>query len=361
MTIYVTANNVSTTLAAASSSSSTTFTLASNANLPTLSAGQVMPLTLNDAATGQTYEIAYVTAISGVTLTVLRAQEGTGAQNWNVGDFAFCAPTAGTIATGFGNPNNVFQVAPATLPTQAAQAVRMGTAGGLTLRNKLLNALGNINLRGYSSGTATTTANQYTIDQWKVITSGQNLSWTQSGNIKTFNAPAGGVSQIVSKNDIIGGVYTLSWTGTATATVNGTPVTSGGQVTIAGATQTTVTFTAGTFSFPQLELGTIATTFDDRNYGIELAQCMRFYQAPVVSSSITGYADVASRGLSTLTYVYPIPMEKAPAVGISNGSGINASIGSLNVLTTAFTQVASSVNAGYSAYTYNLAYLDGGL
>jgi hypothetical protein len=164
MTIYVTANNVSTTLAAASSSSSTTFTLASNAGLPTLSAGQVMPLTLNDAATGQTYEIVYVTAISGVTLTVVRAQEGTGAQNWNVGDFAFCAPTAGTVADVNGNPNNVFQVAPATLPTQASQFSQVvGIAGSA------------VNLKCVT--TATGTALPYSADQILVASALNGLTY----------------------------------------------------------------------------------------------------------------------------------------------------------------------------------------
>jgi hypothetical protein len=123
MTQYVIANNVNTQLASAATPSATTLTLASSTNLPTLSAGQIMPLSLNDAATGQSYEIVYVTAITGVTLTVTRAQEGTGALTWNVGDFAFCGPTAGTVATALGNPNNLFAVAPAT---QSNQAVNLG-------------------------------------------------------------------------------------------------------------------------------------------------------------------------------------------------------------------------------------------
>jgi hypothetical protein len=99
MTQFVIANNVNTQLAAAVASTATTLTLASATNLPALNTviGQMMPLTLNDAATGAFYEIVYVTAISGVTLTVLRAQEGTGALNWSLGDYAYCAPTAGTV------------------------------------------------------------------------------------------------------------------------------------------------------------------------------------------------------------------------------------------------------------------------
>jgi hypothetical protein len=107
---FIFANNVNTTLGASAASTATTLTLASSANLPTLASGQVMPLTLNDAATGLVYEIVYVTAISGATLTVIRAQEGTGAQNWNVGDYAACMHTAQSTASMNGSENQPFTV-----------------------------------------------------------------------------------------------------------------------------------------------------------------------------------------------------------------------------------------------------------
>ena len=91
-------NNYKTTVASAFSNVATSLTLASSVGLPTLSAGQVLPITLNDAATGLVYEICYATAITGATLTVTRAQEGTAAQNWSVGDRAYCAPTALSVA-----------------------------------------------------------------------------------------------------------------------------------------------------------------------------------------------------------------------------------------------------------------------
>ena len=130
MTQYVIANNVSTQLATAVSSTAIALTLASATNLPTLSAGQIMPLTLNDAATGSIYEIVYVTAISGVTLTVTRAQEGTGAQSWNVGDYAYCAPTAGTVATTAGNSAQTFAVGAATTAVQAPQMGQIQSQAG---------------------------------------------------------------------------------------------------------------------------------------------------------------------------------------------------------------------------------------
>ncbi len=94
MTQYIFANNVNTSLFSPISSTATSLTLLSATNLPTLSSGQIMPLTLNDKATRTVFEIVYVTAISGTTLTVTRGQEGTAAQNWQAGDYAFSTQTA---------------------------------------------------------------------------------------------------------------------------------------------------------------------------------------------------------------------------------------------------------------------------
>jgi hypothetical protein len=98
MATFVFANNASTTLASAASSSATTLILASATNFPSsIPAGQVLAITLNNAATRQVFEICYATAISGTSVTVTRAQEGTSAQNWGIGDFAFCGVTAGML------------------------------------------------------------------------------------------------------------------------------------------------------------------------------------------------------------------------------------------------------------------------
>ncbi len=124
MTAFVFANYVDTTLAAAASSTATSLSLSSSANLPVLGPGEVMPLTLNDAATGLVYEIVYVTAISGTTLTVLRGQEGTAAQNWSSGDYAFVSPTADTVAPVAGTHS---PVASETLPAVNHLVVTPGT------------------------------------------------------------------------------------------------------------------------------------------------------------------------------------------------------------------------------------------
>ena len=103
MNSFIFANNINAELAGGISSTETTLTLNSTQNLPTsIPSGSVMALTLCNATptTAPTvFEIVYVTAISGATLTVIRAQEGTAAQVWLTGNAAFSGPTAGQMAS----------------------------------------------------------------------------------------------------------------------------------------------------------------------------------------------------------------------------------------------------------------------
>lgn len=92
-------NNATTTLGSALSSTATTATVATGTgnNFPSLTAGQFFTATLWAAgsSTGTPNEIVRVTARTGDTMTILRAQEGTTAQNWNVGDTFANYATAG--------------------------------------------------------------------------------------------------------------------------------------------------------------------------------------------------------------------------------------------------------------------------
>ena len=99
MSQFIFANNVNTTLAAGINSTATTITLTSSAHLPALAAGEIFALTLNDAATQSVFEIVYVTAISGATLTVIRGQENTAAQAWLTNDYAYASNTAGILGS----------------------------------------------------------------------------------------------------------------------------------------------------------------------------------------------------------------------------------------------------------------------
>ena len=139
------ANNVNTTLAAAATSSSSTLTLASSNHLPSsIPSGSYLALTLNDAATRSVFEIVYATSVSGSTVTVIRGQEGTTAQNWKIGDYIYASNTAGILSSFApveGSANNPFAVAPASssAPQNAPQYGQMfqlltpSASGNITL------------------------------------------------------------------------------------------------------------------------------------------------------------------------------------------------------------------------------------
>lgn len=144
MTNFIFANNINTTLAGAVSTSATTITLASTVNLPaSIPSGYVLVITLNDAATRNNYEVVYATSITGATLTVERAQEGTSALAWLVGDFAYSGPTAGQQQS-FGQEgannswtgNNSFSspvsIANAVVPADALALGQFMASGGST-------------------------------------------------------------------------------------------------------------------------------------------------------------------------------------------------------------------------------------
>jgi hypothetical protein len=177
------------------------------------------------------------------------------------------------------------------------------------MRNALINGNPTINQRGYVSGTATTEANQYTLDRWRVVTSGQNISWTDSANVRTVTAPAGGVEQVVEGINLFSGSYVLSWTGTATATVAGSSVANGATVTLVGGVDTTVRFSGGTFALAQLEPGTRSTPFERRSYGQELALCQRYFCR---ISSANGYPATAT--LAYLSPLFPVEMRATPTL-----------------------------------------------
>ncbi len=190
--------------------------------------------------------------------------------------------------------------------------------------NKLVNAAGTINQRGYVSGTATGGANQYTVDRWKVNVLGQNLTWVANGAGVTFTAPAGGVAQIIPAGYIEGGSYIISWSGSATATVNGTPVANGGGIAIAANTQTTVIFSGGTFAFPQLEIGPVASPFEWRQH-IELSICQQFYE---VGSGFMASYNTAGGSMATFigfkATKRAIPTMGTVGSGASNCGGVSS-------------------------------------
>lgn len=124
--LLLAANNAQSVLAAGISASATTMTLntGTGALFPApVSGTSFFKLTLIDAATGQISEIVHVTARTGDTLTIVRAQEGTLARAWSVNDIAANMMTAGTLSYIFDNYATI-----ASLGTAASKDV--GTSAG---------------------------------------------------------------------------------------------------------------------------------------------------------------------------------------------------------------------------------------
>jgi hypothetical protein len=203
----------------------------------------------------------------------------------------------------------------------------ISASGGFSFKNRLINANPIINQRVYVSGTATSGANQYTLDRWRVVTSGQNVSWTDSGLTRTLTCPAGGLEQVIESLNIEGGTFVLNWTGTATATVNGTAVLKNGTFTLPANTNATVRFSSGTLSEPQLEAGSVATPFERRDYGRELMMCQR-YAVQLVEGTpqvvVTGQCFTADTGGGVLRF--PVEMRAAPTITASSASHFSMAI-----------------------------------
>ena len=88
------------TLATPLTSAGLVLTVSSSALFPTITPGSTPPqafvATLQKNSMPTTLEIVLVTATSGITYTIVRAQEGTTALTWNAGDFISNYCTAGS-------------------------------------------------------------------------------------------------------------------------------------------------------------------------------------------------------------------------------------------------------------------------
>jgi hypothetical protein len=101
MSIIIFGNNDSTTITGSITSASLNVNLASGTGAqfpqPNVAEGQYFIGTFIDQATGTQREIVHVTQMLGDTATIIRAQEGTTAQAWNVGDIFGHLHTAGAM------------------------------------------------------------------------------------------------------------------------------------------------------------------------------------------------------------------------------------------------------------------------
>lgn len=144
MTHQLFSNDGSTTLASAINTTalSLTVTAGAGAQFPNPGANQFFLITMLDAATQTLTEIMKVTARSGDTFTVVRAQEGTIAQNWNVGDFVQGLVTAGTLGL-FVQPDTIQATTNPIYPPLISTGATQTASGIWTTTGVPSNTLGN--------------------------------------------------------------------------------------------------------------------------------------------------------------------------------------------------------------------------
>ena len=164
-----------------------------------------------------------------------------------------------------------------------------------SLRNRLINGAMSINQRTFSGGALA--AGAYGYDRWKAGSSAANMSVSSTGVITHSSGP---IAQVIEDNnaaDLSGSVITVSvedpsgsvsvslaYSATSTSAVTGTIAAGPGRQALvltlpAGTGNLTLTLTASnvTYKRVQLEPGAVATGWDHRHRGIELALAQRYF------------------------------------------------------------------------------------
>jgi hypothetical protein len=216
----------------------------------------------------------------------------------------------------------------------AAAAVSSGTT--LSFRNLLINADFRINQRVYVS--AALASGAYGHDRWKAGESGGNYTFTQLAHSTQITIAASkSIIQVVEDKNIAGGSYVLSWEGTAQARYGLNSATPSGSyaaspILITGQTAGTVMsveFNTGTLGKVQLEHGSIATSFENRPIGTELALCQRYCQPIDVGFNGYSIGGINCGG----AVIFPVPMRAIPTYTANTHASTNAGGTTIDTLT----------------------------
>ena len=235
----------------------------------------------------------------------------------NIGSGQLYKDASGNVGIGTSSPASKLDVVGNISATGS-----LNTPNTFAYKNLLIDAGFTINQRGYVSA-ATLASGAYGHDRWKAGASGGDYSFTQlASNTQITIASGKSLIQVVEDKNVSGTSYVLSWTGTAQARYAVNSATPAGSyaaspIVITGQTAGTtmsVEFNTGTLSKPQLELGAVATSFDQRAYSQELAMCQRYYQVYGAPASET-FTMVTIRGdFFALNLMFIVAMRTTPTV-----------------------------------------------
>jgi len=109
----------------------------------------------------------------------------------------------------------------------------------------------------------------------------------------------------------------------------------------------------------QLELGSVATDFEHRSYGEELALCHRYYYK-VLTGVDGGYGNKGGNGSAysfNSTGTFPVKMRTTPTTVVSGGTLDGCSAYSVNVTKDGYiSRVAPNGTGSYRAYEQNITF-----
>jgi len=204
--------------------------------------------------------------------------------------------------------------------------------GAIGTKNVIINGNFGINQRGVS-GTVTLSAGDYGHDRFKAGASGCTYTFATSNNITTLTITAGSLMQVIEGINLQSGTYTLSWAGTAQGRVDGGSYAGSGLTgTAVGGTNQTVEFGTGTLSLVQYEAGSVATSFERRQYGQELALCQRYYYRN--TGDCFGMGQCLSSTNAVIFIHFPTSMRTAPTALDTTGTGSDYRIAHTSTATT---------------------------
>jgi hypothetical protein len=144
-------------------------------------------------------------------------------------------------------------------------------------KNRVHNSVFQVNQRGWAPGAVG--AGNFFLDRWKGGTAGATIAAvTGTQPDQSLSITAGTIQQTIEGLANEGGVFTLSWNGTALGIVQGMSAYQASPITFSTTvgTQYYIEFATGTVGRVQLEKGSIATPFAWTPYTADIAQCRRF-------------------------------------------------------------------------------------
>jgi len=292
------------------------------------------------AEKGVWYDASGNATITGTTTTTNLAYTGTLTGSTgvlNIGSGQVYKDASGNVGIGTASPTQKLDVT-GNINTSGS----LNSINTFAYKNLLIDAGFIINQRAYVSA-ATLASGAYGHDRWKAGASGGDYSFTQlASNTQITIASGKSLIQVVEDKNVNGTSYVLSWTGTAQARYAVNSATPSGSyaaspIVITGQTAGTtmsVEFNTGTLSKPQLELGAVATSFDYRPYGTELALCQRYYTVlgneATANVFLSGFINTYGSypfNLSFFTNVLTLPVKmRATPTGTVVGSWIGVNV-----------------------------------